>query len=152
MVWVNDQRIRDAQLQLIKLGYPTKIRILGRRKFAMIISLKRLRKTVEDNVGKFFEYVIYDATTKNTPVLGIKARGNLAGFDLRTLEPMVAKLEMAGFKTAIKLSEDFSEIDFKISLQPLQDVFTMRGIPKRLFTEKLKVENNNPFLIITFVG
>jgi len=152
MVWVNDQRIRDAQIQLTKLGYPTKIRILGRRKFAMIISLRKLRKTVEENVGKYFDYAIYDATTKTTPTLGIKARGNFSGFDLRTLEPMVAKLEVAGFKTAIKLSEDFKEIDFKISLQPLQDVFTMRGIPKRLFTEKLKVENNNPYLIITFVG
>ncbi len=152
MVWVNDQRIKDAQLQLIKLGYPTKIQILGRRRFAMIISLRKLRKTVEDNVGKLFDYAIYDATTKTTPILGIKARGNLAGFDLRVLEPMIAKLELAGFKTAVKLSDDFKEIDFKISLQPLQDVFTARGIPKRLFTEKLKVENNNPFLIITFVG
>lgn len=150
MVWVNDKRIRDAQIGLLRAGFPTKIQILGRRKFAMIISLKKLQNTVHEHLGSYYRYEIYDASKPGRPILGIRAFGNFSTLKLEDLAPMIQKLERAGFPTEVSINDAMTMVDIKISLLGIRDIFVARGIPKKLFVEKLKVDNNKPFLILTF--
>jgi hypothetical protein len=152
MVWINDQRIKDAQTGLLKAGFPTQIKIIGRREFLMVISLKKLKKAVETHTTRQAKYEIYDASTGKTPRLGIILVGDFRGLTIENYGLLLKKMEAQGFKTTIEMSEDFKMIRIEIDLTPLINVFTMRGIPKRLFKENIKVVNSNPYLVIHFRG
>jgi len=152
MVWINDKRIKDAQLGLIRAGFPTTIKIVGRREFLMIISLKKLKKAVEGHVTTPASYKIFDASEGSKLRLGIVVVGDFSTLKIEEYGELLRKLEREGFKTNVELSEDFRTLKVIIDLDPLITVFTARGIPRRLFTEKIKVTKDMPFLIIHFKG
>jgi len=149
-IWITDKRIKDAQMELIRAGFPTKISILAPRKFVMVISLKKLKKTIEETIGTRYKYLIRDASKGQKTAMEIILIGDFSNLQVEQYKNLLTRFKQAGFDVDLTISEDMKRLTLHIDLAPIKEVFTARGISSKYFTVSLKVKNNEPFLTFLF--